>query len=254
MYRRTLGNKHHHLAIALKNLARALAAQGRNDEAETARFESRHIYRQRFGPEHKSVAGALRSIGDLSSTCGKLEQALDAYRESLSICRRILDSGDARIATLLKDRVDVLARLEQYAEAEAAYRESLYLRRVELGGEHPDTLDSLSHLGKFLLERDRHAEALPLLERASVEQHLQRPEGDLGVALAAGDLGDCPRALGRYGDTEPLLLTRVNVLREAHTEGDERTAAAIQALVELFEVSGMLDKAEAWRASLQPAD
>ena len=57
---------------------------------------------------------------------------------------------------------------EKYVEAEPLARRALAIRERQLGGNHPDTANSLHNLASLYSEQGRDGEADPLFKRALV--------------------------------------------------------------------------------------
>ena len=146
----------------------ALAAQQRHPEAAR-----RYAVALAFRPD---AAGIWRVLGDALVKTGELENAREAMAESARLEPDYAPSW-IRLG-------EVLLQLERGAEAEAAAHEAI--RRDEAAPGGPGLL------GRALMLQQRHAEALPVLERC---EELASQAGGRWPDVAARWLTQCRRRL-----------------------------------------------------------
>ena len=98
---------------------------------------------------------------------------------------------------------------KDFVKAEKIYREALDSRRRVLGNEHPDTIWSLSYLGRMLQQVGRYREAEPYLResmqtrrRTQGVQHLRSMEATITYAQLLHNLKEFDEALEYYRDAE----------------------------------------------------
>ncbi len=216
------------------NLARALRAEGRLDEAAASLRRAIAL---------QPSADALFSLGNVLKQIGDTAEAITHYRDALALRPDFADAranlaaaleglGDAggaldqlraALACAPADRAVLfnLARTEQARGAVAAsvagYRRAL---RVD-----PSFEDAAGNLGAALVDDGRAAEAVPLLRRHAALAP-DRPDRLLHLATALGEAGDSDGALAAF--------RRLMALTPGDPTPWQRTA-------ELFEAAGRLD-------------
>jgi CHAT domain-containing protein/tetratricopeptide (TPR) repeat protein len=206
-----------------------------------------------------------------------LHEARDDWPTASSICARVLSlrtealgerhwkAVDARFAlerTRAIGRLDLAGRRRfvrdvgqsyqqytilnsrgNYAEAMGPVREALSIQREVLGERHPNTITSLSRLGKLLLDQENLAEARPLLERVlRLRQEVlgERHPDTIGSLSSVGMLlaregkldaarPELERALRLYeeelGETHPYAMTSMDNLAQLLLEREQFDAA-----------------------------
>lgn len=117
---------------------------------------------------------------------------------------RTIQAGNGYASTLF--------RLSRFAEQERVQAELLQHAVKLWGTSHPRYALLLTWQGAALLELQRAAEAVPLLERAAAIFDAADADDDLGSPNTLGELGDAYAALGR--DTEALATYQRMLARE----------------------------------------
>ncbi len=91
--RAQLGEDHPYVAVSLHELARALHAQGADEEAEALFREALALRRAELPSEHPHTAMSLAGLGGFLVDAGRLDEAAPMLRESLAM--RVSLLGDA---------------------------------------------------------------------------------------------------------------------------------------------------------------
>jgi hypothetical protein len=124
-------------------------------------------------------------------------------------------------------------------------------RKLKLGEDHPDTLETINDLGVLRREQKRYEEAESLLRQAL--EGGQTAQAEPRRSCHAGIHARACRAIhhqARYGEAEPLLLDafkgRTSKLGSRHPH----TIESLNELMRLYESWGKPGKAEEWRAKL----
>jgi tetratricopeptide (TPR) repeat protein len=102
---------------------------------------------------------------------------------------------------------------DRYAEADRMLRETLKAQREVLGAEHPDTLNTMLHLGDVLDMEAKFPEALALKQSAfDVQRRILGPEDEQTIVTMYW-LGDTLRDMGRYAEAETLYRELLDAQR-----------------------------------------
>ena len=137
------------------------------------------------------------------------------------------------------------------AEAEELYRKALDIRRKKLPPDSPLTAYPLLGLGKVLVDRDKPADAEPLLREALAISTSTRPKGHWRIALGPSVLGECLTALGMFEEAEDLLLRSHDELVGSRGKDNLQTIAARERIIALFTKWNNPKEADAWRDASQ---
>lgn len=149
-------------ALALRNLANALAAQGEHAEAEQLLLEAVAIGERERGSksvEVLSMLGDLRGLyvlADLDSLGAACEARMDAITHEVEpIFRRAIEIQESRTPpnqVMLAEKIAELADLHgtrgRWDLAELGYVKALEIQERLLGPDDPVTVETLSRLGE----------------------------------------------------------------------------------------------------------
>ena len=117
-----------------------------------------------------------------------------------------------------------------------------------VGDNHSLVSNSLFHLSRVSLERDRPEEAEPMLRKAfdiRSEIYGETNENTIGLGMW---LGIALTALARYDEAEPLLLDSYTFYK--NDQHQERTQQTLEALIDLYTAWGNPQRAAAFQDSL----
>jgi serine/threonine-protein kinase len=167
----------------LHNLAQALRAQGRLDEARQAAAESVQRKRQ-VGTAAASLANTLAVLANIERDLGRLDESLERSSESLALRRGVFGDDNPMIVPGLIAQATVLAALGRDAEARKHYQEAMKLHEKPEQGETLGAANSHLSYGRFLLDRS---------EFEAARQHIERAH-----RIAMGQLAEGSPALERY--------------------------------------------------------
>lgn len=147
----------------------------------------------------------------------------------------------ARLLQTIADTARSLGLLEFAAGPQAR---ALEIRRDALGGDHPDTIDSIGSSAMLAQERGDLGDAEQLFSEA-----LERSERVLGdtherAAMAQGNLGSLLRLAGRFDEAEPLLRSSLRALTDTLGEDHPYTLHAMNNLSMNLQSQSNLDEAE----------
>jgi eukaryotic-like serine/threonine-protein kinase len=163
------------VTYSLINLANALGAKGRLDEADDAMAEAQRRIEHSAGVNHPSMAHALHNRGVLAYRRTDYEGAARLLRSAADIRTRSLAPDHPDVAAGLHDLGEALLRLDESRhdagdanrrEAAEIFARAVTLRESNLGPQHPHLANSLRGLGQALSRLGRTDEAVGALERS----------------------------------------------------------------------------------------
>jgi serine/threonine protein kinase len=122
--------------------------------------------------------------------------------------------------------------------AVAQLERSFQTRTDLLGDAHPDTLQSLAHLGTVYRSAGRFDKAVPLLEKALAGRRLVLGPDHADTLRSMTDLADVYRVLARFDPALDLLERVVAKQRDTLGEDDPDTLSTLSALGSLYRDAG----------------
>jgi tetratricopeptide (TPR) repeat protein len=134
-----------------------------------------------------------------------------------------------------------LGRLDQ---AEQLTRQGLEARRRVLGGDDPDTLASLTQLGRVLVARGQLDEAERCLDETLARIRQRMGEGGAGSYKALIGIGELRYRQGRVADAEPLLRQGIEGYVKAAGETRLTTVNARVTLAQVLRAQARFPEAE----------
>jgi tetratricopeptide (TPR) repeat protein len=170
--RKVRGSEHSQTLVAMDNLAITYFSVGRKDEAIKLQEEVLTLSRKVRGSDHPDTLVATGNLATFYSAAGRKNEAIKLREEALAISLSQGTNSPARAAAYadLGFSLDAVGRGE---EAIKAWQEAVRISPSE-------TQNAAYWLGKALVDRQRYAEALPIL-RATQKFY---PDGDRGRETA----------------------------------------------------------------------
>ncbi len=197
---RALGPTHPYTCTIREGLGAVLRDLGRYDEAEPLLREALAIARQTREPGEPALQSAISALAVLLKQHDELDEAEALYREVLGIRRETL--GEQHPATLISlGNLGGLLRAKGSPEAEGVTRAAYDGMKRLRGPGHPYTLVYEGNLAFFLIQAERGAEALEVLD------------GHLGRARTA------------FGDAHDQTVGAVVLAARAHALVGDSAAA-----------------------------
>lgn len=143
LLKRSVGDTHPTVAIALNNYAFLFFSQGELDRAIELFGESVALRRSTLGNDHPQVANALSNLAGALLAAGRNDQAIGPAHEALGIARRGFEPGHWRIGKSLQ----MLARIYQQSGVTEQARD--YARQAldilgEAEGDHRNAIEELN--------------------------------------------------------------------------------------------------------------
>ncbi len=193
-----------HPASRISKLDAASAAAARG-EVEVARRAFRELLdgAQGEGATLADRAAVLRLLARLEHGAGNHREAESLLLEALDVVERGFGKDDPRAGWIASDLGPLYQATTRLPEAEYFHRRALSLLEPVLEPHDTHLGILLNNLASVLVARDRHAEAVALMERAN-ELALQSEaagRANAGPVLLV-NLADTYRQMGRLGDAE----------------------------------------------------
>lgn len=163
-YMEHLGENNPETLWARYQLGRVLVDSGQYP-AGVSHFE-RFItdLRELLGDEHPYVAQARVNYGSALRGAGRLEQAEQELRTGADMIVA-MDGENPKVGIAIGLHARVLSELQRYPEAEQQYQRALQILRTHHGTEHPMTARLETGYAAHLLNQQKTADALALLQQ-----------------------------------------------------------------------------------------
>ncbi|MCU0865762.1 MAG: serine/threonine-protein kinase [Planctomycetes bacterium] len=207
------GEQHTTTALAAWQLAVHLYDEGYFDRAQPLLQHCVEIRTKAHGAGHESTGKALELLALSTSRNGEPAAALPHFDAAVAAFTASCGEHDTKTLTVRVHRANALVRADRKAEGERELLALADLCAEHLGREAPTTIIATNSYAVLLLGLDRHADAIPFLERALTAGR-RSPEADprdtvitqLNLVSALREIGQLDRA-ARLGDeaVEELL-------------------------------------------------
>lgn len=234
------------------NMALALHALGRHDEALANYEQAREIWTRTLGPEHPDMATLHSNVGASYYAQGQLERARERMWRGYEIRVEALGPAHQRVADSLNNVGVVELQLGRYEEAEAHQRESLRIRELAVGKEHPDlaptllTLARIAHMrGDVETAREHWRRALRLVEAG---HGLDHPD----VAAVSRPIANMLESEGEFEEALEHRRRALAIDENTYGPGHPKVAHALRFVAEdLLALDRSAQAAAAARRALQ---
>lgn len=243
-YRAALADDDPDLAWALYQLARALSAQNRHQEAADAAQEALAIQNRAVSAPHPLTAVILNSLGSILLDLGDAEAALEAQRRTLELRRALYGPRHPRVATGLSGMAKVIRQLGRYREALELHRESLAIRIEAYGPDSGQAAVGWTNLGTVLDYLGRYTEAADAHRRALAIQEVALSRDDPVLARYLGNAAVVAHNLGDLAEAETLHRRALDITRNALGPDDLSTLRHLENLAIVRADQGAFAEAE----------
>ena len=187
---------------------RLATAQGHRaaDQMELARAEyvqALAFAEQHFGANSEQVDEVCLELALFYCAMKEPEPELAVLERRVRI--RKAEAGIPQIVDALNDVAECHKLQDRPEEAETIYREALGLCDESVEAHHAPLRMTLLYFGMFLNDRERHDEAIPILERGLAACKLPQEVPTLTAARIAMHLGEALLRGGRPADAQTLI-------------------------------------------------
>lgn len=245
------GESHPEVLYAIGVRAVILRQMGDTESAEALYRELLEKQRRYLGPNHDEVARTLNNLAYLLKTQERYAEAEPYYREALDVLSHVYERAHPNTIRVRQNLASVLYFQDKYDEVEAVLREVVELRR-ELHPEGSSMIGSalVTGLGRFLIERQKYAEAEPVLREgvAIYEKSLGYTNPEPWIARAS--LASCLFGLGRTAEAEGLAYDSLEALKRVE-EFTRNPRFNIDRVATHFDQVGRSDLAASYRALIE---
>lgn len=243
-------------------LLRAMAAQGRYDDALAIAQELDVLLEPLYGPHSDRRAELDNELAGILQDSGRYGPAAERYARVLAHYTRMGDGQSMDVARTLNNMATLQQAQGDWNQAISLYRQSLQLRRALLGPQVPQVWQVETNLARLLLARGDRQEAASLLENAASgwrqrvpADHPQRLLTALAQAqhaLATGNMSAATAYIGQVAGQLPVDDLRVErryletVARQQQLMGDWSAAVGTQTkLLDLYTAQNGADSVQA---------
>jgi serine/threonine protein kinase/tetratricopeptide (TPR) repeat protein len=175
------------IAQTLELLTQILVSGNRVDEAEKTFGEAIALYRPLYPPDSPTAAYNNFAYGYWLRQHGRNEKAEPYLREAVRIYRGMENPPREYYLMSLDGMFQLLRRREEaFDETVAVFHECMHNMALLIGNDHPSLALHYWGFGQALSERDRSAEAIPvMLDGLRISRKANAPEWDATSGLAA---------------------------------------------------------------------
>jgi serine/threonine protein kinase len=245
--RRELPAEHEEVALGVTHLATVLQDKGEYREAEELFREALAIRKRLYGTEHPRIAESVNNIGVLFLTRNELEAAEPFLLEALAMNRRLYGEEHPNISDNLNNLAVVYRGRGDYRKAEDMFQAVLEMDRKQLGEGHPYVHATINNLAGLYARMGDYARAEAEHRRALEMQERALPAGHWQIANTRSLLGAVLTKAQRFAEAEPLLLESYPILEAHFGKTHDRTSAARERIVALYEAWGKAPLASSYR-------
>ncbi len=236
--------------VAVNNLGTCLYNMGRASEAAPFIRRAYLDTRDRWGPDHLKTAAGSQNLAAILSEAKDSDAAEERYREALRIYENQLPPNHAKTLDCLWGLATVVWDQHRFAEAETMIRDLLGRTKEVYGSRHAYLVDTLNVLARILADQNKNEEAEATFREAISIADEALPATQRERAMLHMRYGAFLRGRERYQESEAELIAAVNGLSAGFGEQNSWTQTAIKALIELFQVTGQVQRAEEWQGKV----
>lgn len=233
--------------VAAANLARAIEAQSRLDEAGGLYADTAERMKRVLGLDAIETQTTLVHYGNLLVRQRKAQEAAPILRDAAASFEARHDGPHPARAGAWQRLARVEKALGNAAEAERLLRAALADLEVAYDPAHPDRVAASFELGLFLHEEKRYVDAEPFLREATERAIASSGERDARAAFYRVNLGICLMRQERLEEAEAELVAGFGVLDRAMPANHPTRVGVVNRLAELYTKMGRADEAQRYR-------
>lgn len=207
-----------------RELAKALAAQGRNAEAETRFRQSIDSATRSLGATQRDTLESRVAFAIFLSNTKRFAEAEQEFQELARIAPEVTGATSPLTASAIRGLARAQEARGRSEDAIATLTPFVELARRELGKDHAETGRAEGDLAHSLVSARRFADAVPVLERLFAAFEKTGQSNAPGVAAVAIDLGIARRECGDFAGSERALQRALEVQRAQTIQDPDATA------------------------------
>jgi serine/threonine protein kinase/tetratricopeptide (TPR) repeat protein len=240
----------------MNNLGLAYRWAERLPEAVALLAKTVNSMKARLGADHLETLNTTNNLAEALVASGRPGLAIPMLEESLPRCETKL-GPDHSITVICRYNLAVAyATTDQPARAEPLLAQSAVSMRRQHGNESGELADALAWLGRTHLLQKKYTEAEPILRECLAIRGKKLPDS-WQLFNTKSMLGGSLLGQKKYANAEPLLRAGYEGMMQRvdriPAPGKPRLTEALQRLVQLYEATGEIDKADTWRKKWQEA-
>jgi serine/threonine protein kinase/tetratricopeptide (TPR) repeat protein len=244
------GADHPQRLKTMNNLAIAYARARKLDLALPLFEETLKLMKARRGRDHPDTLACMGNLAAVYLSAGKPDLALPHFQEAVAGVEKQRFQHPHAVS-IVTNLIACLERLQQFDQAETWLRKRLALIKEQAGADSVAYATALGELASFLVQRQKWAEAEPVLREDLAIRKKKKPEA-WGTFELMSVLGGALLHRKKYADAEPLLLAGYEGLRQRADKippqlKDQKLQNALERLVQLYVAWGKSDEAAKWR-------
>jgi tetratricopeptide (TPR) repeat protein len=241
-----VGEAHPALAQSLLNLAEALFAQHRLDEAEPLAREAVALRETTLGAEHVETMSARYFLATLLRERGQYAAATAEFEAILAFDRQRLGPDHPYVGLVLLTLGVTRSRQGDHTAAVALYREARTVLLKTHARSHGAILETINGEGVSLMRSGSPDRAEPLFRDVLTIQRETMGADSWRTGMTESVLGECLWRQGRLDEAERHLLAGYATVRDA--SGPQ--PPTLRRLVAFYEDTGRPDDAARYAALL----
>ncbi len=228
-----------------QNLAAALGALGRYEEARASVDRYAAATLAHYGEKHLNYAMALASQAALARNVGRYGEAEALQRRALEISEEVAGRDSVVAADRLVNIANLLGTIERYDEAKSLYERALVIYERSLEKHHSSFRNALYQMGAMAFARSDYAGAeQKWLDVLKMEEASQGVDGR-HTALTCYVLGKLYKTLNRVPEATAYLQRAQATYQKHFGITDARLGDTVLLLGEIARMEGRNEDAEA---------
>jgi CHAT domain-containing protein/Tfp pilus assembly protein PilF len=239
------GVNHPNYVIALNQLLRIYAAQGKYADAEVAAQRGLAIRQKVLNPADPKIAESEVNLASIYKLEGKYGPAEDLYQRALAFEQKVLGEDHPSVAIALNDLATVYEAENKLGQAEELLLRSLKIREKLVGPDDPVLAESLGNIAVIYLAEGRYAQAEESFKRALAIQQKALGVGHPLVGSTLNNLGEVYRAEAKDAEAEKLYQQALAIWEKTLGPDNPSIALGLRNLAELYQAQGKYDQSEA---------
>jgi CHAT domain-containing protein/tetratricopeptide (TPR) repeat protein len=239
------GANHPSYVIALNQLLRIYAAQGKYADAEADAVRALAIRQKALGPADATVAESQINLAGVYKLEGRYPQAEDLYQHALATQQKLFAPDNPELANNLNDFGALYQAEGKYPQAEELLQRALSIREKAAGPGHPLVAETLGNIAIVYLSEGEYARAEDSFKRALAIQQKALGADHPNVAATVNNLAEVYRAEAKYAEAEPLYQRALAIDEKTLGPQHPSVALALRNLAELYREQGNYTEAEA---------
>jgi hypothetical protein len=225
-------------------------------EAVALLQETLNSMKANLGADYPETLNTANNLAEALVTSERPALAIPLLEESLPRCTTKLGPHHPITVTCRQNLAEAYEATDQPLKAEPLWARSVTSMRQQHGNESVELAGALAWFGRHHLLQKKYTEAEPILRECLAIRAKKMPDSWLFFNTQS-ILGGSLLGQKKYADAEPLLLASYEGMMQRADKipapAKPRLTEALQRLVQLYEATGEIDKADKWRKKWEEA-